>query len=59
MTCCCSGTFTVWGWDSRLPDKSTILQFRHILERHKLAAQILKTVNELLTPKGCRSKAAR
>lgn len=40
------------GWDDRLPDESTILRFRHALEKHKLAEQILKTVNELLTAKG-------
>lgn len=40
------------GWDDRLPDESTILRFRHVLEKHKLAEQILKTVNELLTAKG-------
>ena len=33
----------------RLPDESTILRFRHWLEKHKLAKQILQTVNELLT----------
>ena len=36
----------------RLPDESTILRFRHRLEEHKLAEQILTTVNELLTRKG-------
>jgi transposase, IS5 family len=36
----------------RLPDESTILRFRHRLEEHKLAEQILATVNELLTRKG-------
>ncbi len=36
----------------RLPDESTILRFRHRLEKHKLAAQILTTVNELLIAKG-------
>ena len=25
------------GWDARLPDESTILRFRHLLEKHKLA----------------------
>lgn len=40
------------GWDERLPDESTILRFRHVLEKHKLAAQILQTVNDLLTAKG-------
>ncbi len=28
-------------WTMRLPDESTILRFRHLLEKHKLAAQIL------------------
>lgn len=37
---------------ARLPDESTILRFRHRLEEHKLAEQILATVNELLTSKG-------
>jgi transposase, IS5 family len=36
----------------RLPDESTILRFRHRLEEHKLAEQILASVNELLTSKG-------
>ena len=36
----------------RLPDESTILRFRHRLEKHKLADQILSLVNELLTSKG-------
>ena len=36
----------------RLPDESTILRFRHRLEEHKLAEQILATVNALLTGKG-------
>jgi IS5 family transposase len=37
---------------SRLPDESTILRFRHRLEKHKLAEQILATVNELLIQRG-------
>lgn len=40
------------GWDDRLPDESTILRFRHVLERHKLAERILATVNLLLGAKG-------
>ncbi|MEX8492426.1 transposase, partial [Sphaerotilus sp.] len=40
------------GWDDRLPDESTILRFRHVLDKHKLAGQILQTVNDLLTAKG-------
>lgn len=41
----------------RLPDESTILRFRHRLEKHKLAEQILLTVNELLTERGLLLKA--
>jgi IS5 family transposase len=38
-------------WDSATPDESTILRFRHLLEQHKIAEQILQTVNELLEHK--------
>jgi transposase, IS5 family len=41
----------------RLPDETTILRFRHRLEKHKLAEQILKTVNQLLTERGLLLKA--
>ena len=37
---------------SRLPDESTVLRFRHRLEKHKLTEQILATVDELLTQRG-------
>jgi IS5 family transposase len=37
---------------TRLPDESTILRFRHRLEKHKLSEQILASVNELLTQRG-------
>ena len=37
---------------SRMPDESTILRFRHRLEKHKLAEQILATVNDLLIERG-------
>jgi len=37
---------------TRLPDESTILRFRHRLEKHKLAEQILSVVNELLIQRG-------
>lgn len=29
--------FAELDWDTRLPDESTILRFRHLLEEHKLA----------------------
>lgn len=40
-----------------MPDESTILRFRHRLERHKLAEQILASVNDLLSAKGLLLKA--
>ena len=42
---------------ARLPDESTILRFRHRLEKHKLTEQILATVNEVLTDRGLLVKA--
>ena len=36
----------------RLPDESTILRFRHRLEKHKLADGILASVNYLLSEQG-------
>ena len=36
----------------RLPDESTILRFRHRLEKHKLANGILATVNDVLSRQG-------
>ena len=40
-----------------MPDESTILEFRHVLEQHKLAPQILQTVNALLHAKGLQLKS--
>lgn len=40
------------GWCERLPDETTILRFRHLLEKHKLAPQILQAVNDLLVSQG-------
>ena len=37
---------------SRLPDESTILRFRHLLEEHQLSQQMLATVNATLQAKG-------
>ncbi len=45
------------GWDDRLPDESTILRFRHVLEKHQLADKIFRTINELLTAKGLMLKS--
>jgi IS5 family transposase len=37
---------------ARLPDETTILRFRHLLEEHKLAAEMLRVVNDILQAKG-------
>jgi hypothetical protein len=42
---------------SRLPDERSILRFRHRLEKHKLAEQILSAVHEILTGRGQLPKA--
>jgi transposase, IS5 family len=39
------------GGMTRLPDESTILRFRHLLETHGLATQMLALVNEILVEK--------
>ena len=38
--------------EDNLPDESTILRFRHLLETHELSLQILSTVNATLSAKG-------
>ncbi len=37
---------------SRLPDDSTILRFRHLLEEHALSLQIIVAINATLVKKG-------
>jgi IS5 family transposase len=49
--------FAGLNYDGRLPDESTILRFRHLLEEHKLAEQMLQTVNDVLQAKGLLLKA--
>jgi IS5 family transposase len=41
---------------ARLPDETTILRFRHLLERHDLATDMLHVVNDLLQAKGLMMK---
>jgi IS5 family transposase len=45
------------GWDDRLPDETTILRFRHLLEKHDLAPRILEAVNDVLRTKGLMLRA--
>jgi IS5 family transposase len=44
-------------WSTRLPDESTILRFRHLLEKHKLAGQMLAAINDMLRNKGLMLRA--
>jgi transposase, IS5 family len=45
------------GWPQRLPDETTILRFRHLLQKHKLADQMLALINDLLRDKGMMLRA--
>ena len=49
--------FAGLSWDTPLPDETTILRFRRLLEEHKLAPQILVVVNDLLQGKGLMLRA--
>jgi len=40
----------------RLPDETTILRFRHLLEKHELAPKVLATINEQLAERGFKLK---
>ena len=42
---------------TRLPDETTILRFRHLLETHHLAGPMLAAINELLHSKGLMLRA--
>jgi IS5 family transposase len=37
---------------ARMPDETTILRFRHLLEKHDLAVDMLRVVNDILQAKG-------
>ena len=42
---------------TRLPDETTILRFRHLLEKHNLSIQLMATINATLATKGLMLKA--
>ena len=44
--------FAGLNWDTPVPDETTILRFRRLLEEHKLSAEILALITELLSAKG-------
>ena len=46
------GGLNSYAGEDNLPDESTILRFRHLLEANDLSVQILATVNATLTAKG-------
>ena len=46
------------GIAARLPDETTILRFRHLLERHNLAVDMLRVVNDILQAKGMLMRGA-
>lgn len=49
--------FAGLGGVERIPDRVSILRFRHLLEEHNLALQILATVNATLASKGLMLKS--
>ena len=44
--------------ESRMPDETTILNFRHLLEAHQLAESLFQEVVSLLTEQGLISRSA-
>mgnify|MGYP000261123283 CR=1 FL=1 len=44
-------------WNEPVPDETTILRFRRVLEKHKLAPKILEKINDLLRSKGLMLRA--
>jgi IS5 family transposase len=46
-------------YESPVPDESTILHFRHLLERHELGGAMLNAVNQYLESQGIRISTGR
>jgi IS5 family transposase len=44
--------FAGWSLDSAISDHTTIMNFRHLLEKHKLSRQLFKEVNKWLSSAG-------
>jgi IS5 family transposase len=51
-TCRCTASSLDLTAQPRLPDETTILRFRHLLEKHDLATDMLRVVNDLLQRQG-------
>jgi IS5 family transposase len=47
------------GRTTQLPDESSIPRLRHLLEKHKLAAQMLAVINDMLATRGPMLRTAR
>ena len=45
--------------NNAIPDHTTIMNFRHLLEKHKLSRQLFKEVNKWLSSAGIYLKKAR
>ena len=39
--------------DERAPDATTLLKFRHLLEKHNLCEEMFQSVSKMLDEKGC------
>lgn len=44
--------FALLSLDKAIPDRTTIMNFRHLLEKHKLTRKLFKTVNQWLSDCG-------
>jgi len=42
--------------DGAIPDQTTIMNFRHLLDQHQLARQLFETINQWLTDSGVMMK---
>ena len=54
---CCNPRFRGLTLTGPIPDESTILHFRHLLERHQLGAALLDAINAHLAGQGLRLQA--
>ncbi|WP_255111807.1 transposase [Synechococcus sp. RedBA-s] len=45
--------------EGRIPDETTILNFRHLLEEHRIAEQILEGMNQMLSDWGVMLREGR
>ncbi len=48
--------FAKFSLDQAIPDRTTIMNFRHLLEQHRLARQLFDAVNQWLSDAGIMMK---